>query len=110
MKFSIGAIALICCMLSCKKQNPGTPGLNEIFLEYKAFTPLQLEVAKGTTVTFINKDNSNHSITSNNKLFDSGKIKNDESFQHTFNDVGIFYFYCSYHSSNTQEQGAISVK
>lgn len=107
---NIITIIAICCLFSCKKQDSGTPGPNEIFLEYKTFNPLQLEVTKGTTVTFTNKDNANHSVTSNNKLFDSGKITSDNSFAHTFNDAGVFYFYCNYHSSNTQEQGAILVK
>lgn len=95
---------------SCKKQDPGTPGENEIFLEYKTFRPTQLSVTKGTTVTFINKDNANHTVTSTTNLFDSGKIESGSSFTYTFNDAGIFYFYCNYHSSNSQEQGAILVK
>ncbi|MEO6902617.1 MAG: cupredoxin domain-containing protein [Bacteroidia bacterium] len=109
-KSSIVVIISICCLFGCKKQDPGTPGPNEIFLEYKTFSPTQLEIIKGTTVTFTNKDNANHSATSTTKLFDSGKISSDNSFTHTFNDVGVFYFYCKYHSSNPQEQGAIMVK
>lgn len=107
-------IALTCCCLcmgiGCKKQDPGTPGENEIFLEYKTFNPTSLGVKKGTTVTFINKDNANHTVTSTSSLFDSGKIKSGDSFTYTFNDEGVFYFYCNYHSSNSQEQGAIVVK
>ncbi|HSH68260.1 MAG TPA: cupredoxin domain-containing protein [Bacteroidia bacterium] len=95
---------------ACKKQDPGTPGENEIFLEYKTFHPTQLAVQKGTTVTFINKDNADHTVTSTTKLFDSGRIRSGDSYTFTFNDAGVFYFYCNYHSSNSQEQGAILVK
>lgn len=94
---------------SCKKKKIGTPGENEIFLLYKTFSPSSLIVKKGTTVTFTNKDNANHTVTSNSGLFSSGKIQSDESFKHTFNDVGTFNFFCNYHSSQ-QEQGAIIVQ
>ncbi|MBN8695613.1 MAG: cupredoxin domain-containing protein [Bacteroidetes bacterium] len=97
-------------IMSCKKTDSGTPGENEIFLLYKRFNPTSLTIKKGTTVTFTNKDNANHSASSNINLFDSGKIKNNQSFTHTFNDVGTYNFYCNYHSTNQQEQGTIIVQ
>ena len=96
--------------MSCKKQEQESPGENEIFIEYKTYRPTQRAIAKGTTITFINKDNANHTATSTSKVFDSGAIKSGESFSHTFNDAGVFYFYCNYHSSSSQEQGAIVVQ
>lgn len=96
--------------MSCKKQDPGSPGENEIFIEYKTYHPTQRSITKGTTITFINKDNANHTATSTSKTFDSGTLKSGESFSYTFNDAGVFYFYCNYHSSNSQEQGAIVVQ
>jgi hypothetical protein len=95
---------------SCKKTVNGTPGENEIFLLYKTFSPTSLSVKKGTTVTFTNKDNANHTVTSNSRLFDSGKIKSGTSYSYTFSEAGTYYFYCNYHSTNQQEQGAIIVQ
>jgi plastocyanin len=97
-------------IVGCKKKEKEVPGKNEIFLEYKTFNPTQLAVPKGTTVTFISKDNADHTVTSTTKIFDSGRVRSGESFTYTFNDEGVFYFYCNYHSSNSQEQGAILVK
>lgn len=94
----------------CKKNDIGNPGPNEVWLVYKAFNPTQLQVDSGATVTFTNKDNADHSVTSNSGLFDSGKIKSGNSFTYTFNTKGNYYFYCNYHSSNSSEQGAIVVK
>jgi len=96
--------------MSCKKEEKGTPGPNEIWLEYKAYNPGQLQVDSGTTVTFINKDNSNHSVTSSSGIFSSGKISSGNSYTYTFNTVGTYYFYCDYHSTNSSEQGAIVVR
>jgi plastocyanin len=105
---SLAFIAMGIC--GCKKADNEAPGKNEVFLEYKTFNPTQLSVAKGTTVTFTNKDNADHTATSTNKVFDSGRLKSGNSYTYTFNDAGVFYYYCNYHSSNSQEQGAIVVQ
>ena len=109
-RIAIISIVMILLGMGCKKQDPGSPGENEIFLEYKTFRPNQRSITKGTTITIINKDNANHTATSTNKTFDSGTLKSGESFSYTFNDAGVFYFYCNYHSSSSQEQGAIVVQ
>jgi plastocyanin len=97
-------------MTTCSKKPKGSPGQNEIWLEYKLFQPSQLTVQKGTTVTFTNKDNANHSATNINGLFDSGKISSGDSWSYTFDKTGSIGFYCKYHSSNTSEQGYIIVE
>jgi len=98
------------CFTTCKKEEKGTPADNEIWLEYKAFHPSQRSIAVGTTITFINKDNANHSVTSTSNLFDSGRIRSGDSWSYTFSTAGTYYFYCNYHSSNSSEQGAILVQ
>lgn len=103
----LSALFILC---GCKKEEKGSPGTNEIWLEYKAYNPSQLVVTAGTTVTFINKDNASHTVTSTNNTFDSGTVKSGNNFTYTFNDKGTFYFYCNYHSTNSAEQGAILVK
>jgi plastocyanin len=95
---------------SCNKAPKGTRGENEVWLEYKLFVPQQLVVKAGTTVTFTNKDNANHTATNINGLFDSGKITSENSWSYTFDKPGTFSFYCNYHSSNTSEQGYIVVQ
>jgi len=94
----------------CNKKPKGTRGENEVWLEYKLFVPQQLVVKAGTTVTFTNKDNANHTATNINGLFDSGKITSENSWSYTFDKPGTFSFYCNYHSSNTSEQGYIVVQ
>ena len=104
---SLSLIAIL--NISCHKEPKGSPGANEIWLEYKAFNPTQLTISAGTTVTFTNKDNADHTATSSN-YFDSGKIKSGDSYTFTFTTAGTYYFYCNYHSSNSSEQGAIKVQ
>ncbi len=95
---------------SCKKQDQGVPGKNEVWLMYKAINPTQMIVAVGTTVSFINKDNASHTATSSGSSFDSGTIKSGDTYTYTFTTAGTYYFYCNYHSSNGAEQGAIKVQ
>lgn len=98
-------------VFSCKKNNDSTPqGDNEVWLLYKRFNPTLIDIKKGTTLTFINKDNANHSITEVNKAFSSGKIKTGDQFEHTFSDSATYGIYCSYHPDNLQEQISINVK
>ena len=104
------ALIFFVLFISCKKTEIPPPAENEIYLMYKMFSPQQLTVKKGTEVIFTNRDNANHSVTSNGGLFDSGKIKSDKSYSFTFEEKGTYYFYCSYHSSNMQENGVITVE
>ena len=112
MKLLVILFLISSCLLftTCSKKPIGDPAENEIWLEYKLFTPSQLVVKSGTTVTFTNKDNANHSVTNSNGLFDSGKISTGNSYTFTFTKTGSFSFYCKYHSSVNAEQGYITVQ
>lgn len=104
------ALIFFVLFISCKKTEIPPPAANEIYLMYKMFSPQQITVKKGTEVIFTNRDNANHTATSNGGLFDSGKIKSDKSYSFTFEEKGTYYFYCNYHSSNMQENGVIIVE
>lgn len=67
------------------------------------FHPSGLLVEKGTTVKWINKDSSPHTITSgtsangNNGLFDSGLIMASYDFSHKFTKTGNYDYFCNIH-------------
>lgn len=100
--------ALWMCALGCSKGVEGSPGVNEVWLEYKLIRPSQLQVAPGTTVKFMNKGNPSHTVQGN--LFSSGKIKSGEVYEFTFTTPGTFYFSCGYHSNDPSEQLTIQVQ
>lgn len=112
MKLFVTLSLISSCLLftTCSKKPTGTPQVNEIWLEYKLFNPSQLVVKLGATVTFINKDNADHSATNVNGLFDSGKITTGNSYSYTFSKTGSYSFYCKYHSTENAEQGYITVQ
>ncbi|HTF03426.1 MAG TPA: cupredoxin domain-containing protein [Bacteroidia bacterium] len=108
MRISFSFILILILFSSCKKEDPGNPGPNEIWLEYQLFRPSQLEVPIGTTVNFINKGNPNHTVQGS--LFNSGTLQTDDVYSYTFNQAGTFYFTCGIHGTITSEQVAIRVQ
>lgn len=109
-KLLVAVIVSAAAIQGCKKDTYPPRGENEIYLLYKTFSPQQLVVKKGTEVTFTNRDNANHTVTSNAGIFKSGKLQTDKSFSFTFDEPGKYYFYCNYHSSSLQENGVITVE
>ena len=67
------------------------------------YLPLNLEIDKGTTVVWINDDNIEHTIQSQDEkgnlisLFNSGLLKTGERFAHKFNDAGVYHYFCTIH-------------
>ncbi|HKB86021.1 MAG TPA: plastocyanin/azurin family copper-binding protein [Ignavibacteriaceae bacterium] len=106
--------ALIFFMLisGCKKNDystspsGGTPGTNEIFIQGFSFASGTKTISKGTTIMWTNKDGATHTVTSGTPgspsgAFSSGNIGPQGSFSHTFNQTGVFKYYCSIHTNMT---------
>ncbi|MDA4121007.1 MAG: cupredoxin domain-containing protein [Thaumarchaeota archaeon] len=67
---------------------------------------LLLVVGVNNTVTFVNQDSTNHTVTASDQSFDSKDIQPGRTWSHTF-AVGTFAFHCVYH---TYMAGTITVK
>lgn len=67
------------------------------------YIPLNLEVNKGTTVVWINDDNIQHTIQSQDEqgnvmsLFNSKALKTNERFAYKFNEEGVYHYFCTIH-------------
>jgi plastocyanin len=67
------------------------------------YIPLNLEVKKGTTVVWINDDNIQHTIQSQDEqgnvlsLFNSKALKTNERFAYKFNEDGVYHYFCTIH-------------
>jgi plastocyanin len=65
-----------------------------------AFSPVRLIVGAGTTVTWTNGDgNIQHTTTSDDGLWDSGLLSGGDTFSYTFDEPGIFPYYCIPHGA-----------
>ena len=56
-----------------------------------------LEVAVGTTVTWTNRDELLHTVSSVDDTFDSGFLAQDETWSYTFTEEGEFEYFCLPH-------------
>jgi len=66
-----------------------------------AFAPQTLRISIGTKVTWTNNDSVNHTVTSQDNLFNSGTIARSATFSFTFTQSGTFDYHCQIHPSMT---------
>jgi plastocyanin len=64
-----------------------------------AFDPVYLVVQAGTTVTWVNQDTAQHTTTADDNLWDSGLYGQGESFSFSFEQPGIYPYYCIPHGA-----------
>jgi plastocyanin len=62
-----------------------------------AFDPAQLNVAKGTTVTWTNADTEAHTVTADDGLFDSGVLEPGQSYSVWLGGSGTVAYHCELH-------------
>jgi plastocyanin len=101
-------------LTSCGKSGSGygssnTPPAsgNAVSMVNMSFSPANLTVTAGTTVTWTNNDAMNHTVTSNSGLFDSGNIAAGAKFSKQFSTAGSYPYHCTIHAGMT---GTITVK
>lgn len=62
-----------------------------------AYLPRKLEIVAGTTVAWKNDDPLDHSVTADDKSFDSGLIKSGATWRWTFTQPGTYHVTCTPH-------------
>jgi plastocyanin len=73
----------------------------EVEIENFAFTPQNIQISVGDTVTWENYDAAPHTVTGDNGEFDSGELATDQTFSHTFDTAGTFTYHCEIHPNMT---------
>ena len=65
------------------------------------FNPPQVTVHVGDTVTWTNRDDIPHTVTSKTQVFRSKALDSDDTFSFTFTTPGSFSYFCSLHPHMT---------
>lgn len=73
----------------------------------RAFSPGNLEIGAGSTVTWTNTDSVSHTSTSNASGWDSGIIAPGRQFSFTYQNAGTFAYHCAIHPGMT---GTVTVR
>jgi amicyanin len=66
-----------------------------------AFSPPNVTVKAGTTLTWRNRDDIPHTVKSSKRLFGSGALDTDDTYSFTFNEPGTYQYFCSLHPHMT---------
>lgn len=78
-----------------------------ITIDNFSFTPREITVAAGATVTWMNHDDVPHTVISTDQKFRSKALDTGGQFSFTFTDVGAYPYFCSMHPMMT---GKVIVK
>ena len=62
-----------------------------------AYGPKEITIAPGTKIVWTNRDETPHTVTSNDKSFASKGLDTDDKFEHTFASEGDFSYICTVH-------------
>jgi plastocyanin len=73
------------------------PAAISVTIDNFSFTPKEITVSRGTTVTWINHDDVPHTVVSPDKKFKSRALDTDDKFPFTFSDSGTYGYFCSVH-------------
>ena len=113
---ALRAVRLTLLMLTALTSTPGlTDDLNStgpgpvasVSIDHMTFTPGELTVAPGTTVTWVNNEMMPHNVVDSNKSFRSKILPKDGTFSFTFTTAGDYNYACLIHPNM---KGKIIVK
>ena len=82
----------------CTEAGATASNANQVLLEYYTFIPRCFRVVTNTTVTFLNLDDTPHTVTTDIgqvETFDSGELVPGGVFTHTFTSVGDIGLHCN---------------
>ncbi len=61
------------------------------------YSPQTFQAKVGQTISWANRDNSVHTVTSNTKMFESGTMSPGDIFTFTFTQPGTYEYFCRFH-------------
>jgi len=75
-------------------QNPQTYTIN---IQNNTFNPSSVQIAVGGTVKWVNMDSVKHEPKG--RVFDSGPLEQNGTFEYTFKSAGTYNYQCAIHPS-----------
>jgi amicyanin len=88
---SLGAAARAQEKAAAAAQSPS------VHIDNFSFTPAEITVAPGTTLTWVNGDDIPHTVVATNKAFRSKVMDTEQQFSFTFKEPGTYEYFCSLH-------------
>ncbi len=85
---------------------PNRPGVSDITIFDNGYSPRNITVAAGSTLTFHNTGLLPHTVTADDGAFDSGLLMTSGTYRKTFPAEGTYDYYCTIHP---EMNGSITV-
>jgi plastocyanin len=99
---ALALVAMVVMAPSATAQGMTTPVSIQDFF----FSPANVSVQAGSTVTWVNEGNVPHTVTSDDGQFDSGVLMPGDSYTVVFKGRGTITYHCAIHPSMT---GSVTV-
>lgn len=77
--------------------SPAATGSPQVEIGNFNFTPAELVVSVGSTVTWTNTDDAPHTVTSADRTLNSPSLNTDGQFSFTFTAPGTYAYFCAIH-------------
>jgi plastocyanin len=103
----VPAIAAIAVVVTLTTTSDGPGGADTvatsdaIVIRNFAYTPPTLRIHAGTTITVRNTDGTAHTLTANDRSFDTGDLQGGESTSITIDEPGTYRYFCDIHNYMT---------
>ena len=101
MQFFALAIFLVMSVILTISSSVSAEDYDISITDDKDFSPEELTINVGDTVTWTNDDDSPHTVTADDGQFDSGNMGEGATWSFTFTEAGTYDYKCNYHSSMT---------
>ena len=114
-KYGIAVFILITILFltGCGKKDskPGAPASTKtdshnVSIKDFSYKPKTISIEAKGTVTWTNDDSVDHTVSADDKSFNSGQIPAGIKFKHKFNSAGSFTYHCTDHPN---EKGKVIV-
>ncbi len=81
------------------EQTPVVASTSEVTVDIRDFGyfPRNLTIDAGAKVTWTNYDSAPHTATDKDDAWDTGQLDKDESATLSFDERGIYSYYCTFH-------------
>jgi plastocyanin len=73
----------------------------QVQIDNFSFTPQEIKVKAGTTITWTNRDDIPHTVVSTDQVFKSKALDTDDKFTTTLTKAGTYAYFCSIHPKMT---------
>jgi plastocyanin len=90
----------------CQMPMPQPVEDTKVSIHDATFDPQNITIKMGQSVLWTNNDSEDHTVTADDKSFDSQSLAPGKTFSHMFMNQGTFTYHCSIH---TKMKGQVTV-